>query len=326
MDYRITGGSENNTRRIVFAEMDFDQGEGAAMDDPLQEIARTCGGPTRTSAGFLCRCPAHEDRMPSLSLGYGDQGKILVHCFAGCDPISVIAALQARNLWSMRPIGGRPFAPATKKLIARDTARTTTALHVWADAQSGRRSLVEVYFARRGLIVPVPPSVRLHLGLKHPTGGVWPTMVALVTGGVDEKPIAIHRTFLAKNGTSKAPVQPTKLMLGPCAGAVVRLGGQGRTLLVGEGIETCLSALQATGYRTWAALSTSGLRRLNLPDGERDIIILADADDQGEAAAKEAARRWVREGRRVRIARPPLGMDFNDLLTDRAPRIEGGAT
>jgi DNA primase len=86
-------------------------------------------------------------------------------------------------------------------------------------------------------------------------------------------------------------------------------------MLVGEGIETCLSALQATRLRTWAALSVSGLRTLNLPDSERDIIILADGDDAGEAAAREAARRWLQEGRRVRIARPPRGMDFNDLLT-----------
>jgi hypothetical protein len=31
---------------------------------------------------------------------------------------------------------------------------------------------------------------------------------------------------------------------------------------------------------------------------------------------------WKREGRRVRIARPPQGMDFNDLLTGRASSIE----
>jgi hypothetical protein len=150
-------------------------------------------------------------------------------------------------------------------------------------------------------------------------------MVALVTRAVEEEPIAIHRTFLARDGMSKAPVEPAKLMLGPCAGAVVRLGGHSHALLIGEGIETSLSALQATGQRTWAALSASGLWRLTLPDDERDIMVLADADQVGEAAAEAAARRWVREGRRVRIARPPRGMDFNDLLVDRAPRIEEGA-
>jgi hypothetical protein len=46
--------------------------------------------------------------------------------------------------------------------------------------------------------------------------------------------------------------------------------------MVGEGIETCLAATQATGHGAWAALSTSGLRSLDLPDGVRDVIVLAD--------------------------------------------------
>jgi putative DNA primase/helicase len=55
------------------------------------------------------------------------------------------------------------------------------------------------------------------------------------------------------------------------------------------------------------------------------VIVLADGDEPGEAAAQACARRWNREGRRVRIARPPQGMDFNDLLTGRAPSIEEDA-
>jgi hypothetical protein len=50
--------------------------------------------------------------------------------------------------------------------------------------------------------------------------------------------------------------------------------------------------------------------------------VLADGDDPGEAAAQSCALRWKREGRHVRIARPPEGMDFNDLLVRRAPRLE----
>ena len=69
-------------------------------------------------------------------------------------------------------------------------------------------------------------------------------------------------------------------------------------------------------------LSTSGLRALDLPREVRDVIVLADGDDPGEAAAQESAWRWKRKGRRVRIARPPRGMDFNDLLVRHAPRIE----
>jgi DNA primase len=83
--------------------------------------------------------------------------------------------------------------------------------------------------------------------------------------------------------------------------------------------------MQATGNPTWAALSTSGLRLLDLPKDVCDVIVLADGDDAGEAAAQDCAWRWKREGRRVRIARPPHGLDFNDMLMGRAPHIEEGA-
>jgi hypothetical protein len=150
-------------------------------------------------------------------------------------------------------------------------------------------------------------------------------MVALVTNGTDGTPLAIHRTFLAIDGNAKAPVEPAKMMLGPCRGGAVRLGPVGDVLMVGEGIETCLAAIQATGYAAWAALSTSGLRVLDLPREMRDVIVLADGDDPGEAAARDCAWRFKREGRRVRIAHPPQGMDFNDMLLGRAPYSEAGA-
>ena len=60
--------------------------------------------------------------------------------------------------------------------------------------------------------------------------------------------------------------------------------------------------MQATRQPAWAALSTSGLRTLELPDHVRDVVVLADGDEPGEAAARDAALRWKREGRRVRTA------------------------
>jgi hypothetical protein len=48
-------------------------------------------------------------------------------------------------------------------------------------------------------------------------GAVLPvTAVGLVTRGSDDTPLAIHRTFLARDGSGKAPVDPQKMMLGPC--------------------------------------------------------------------------------------------------------------
>jgi hypothetical protein len=115
------------------------------------------------------------------------------------------------------------------------------------------------------------------------------------------------------------------MMLGPCRGGAVRLAVPGELLMIAEGIETALSAMNDTGIPAWAALSTSGLRGLDLPSGVRDVIVLADGDDPGERAASDCAVRWKQEGRRVRIAHPPRGKDFNDLLMETRALNSGGA-
>ena len=295
-----------------------------------ETIAEALGG-RKVGGGWMAGCPAHDDREPSLSIRDGDDGKVLVRCHAGCNQRRVIEALRSRGLWDgngqrqRRPPPPAPRAAANDQPDRDDAKRTEAALAIWQSASPAAGTLVETYLVSRRLCLPPPPMLRFHVGLKHPSGGIWPAMVALVTCGVKDTPLAIHRTFLARNGGGKAPVDPQKMMLGPCHGGAVRLAAPGDVLMVGEGIETCLASMLATGRPAWAALSTSGLRALVLPDAARDVIVLADGDDPGEAAAQECAWRWKREGRRVRIARPPQGMDFNDLLVGRAPRIEEGA-
>jgi hypothetical protein len=281
-------------------------------------MAEALGG-RRVGTGWLARCPAHDDRQPSLAIAEAKNGKLLVRCHAGCGQREVIAALRARGVWDVgeqRPISflPKPDRRSPPEPYGDVVRRADAALAVWRASRSAEGTPAETYLRSRGLTIPVPPSIRFHAGLRHPSETVWPAMVALVTRGVDGKPVGIHRTFLGGDGSGKAPVEPAKMMLGPCRGGAVRLGAPSRLLMVGEGIETCLAAMQATGNPAWAALSTSGLRALDLPKDVREVIVLADGDEAGEAAARNCALRWRRQGRRVRIARPPQGQDFNDLL------------
>ena len=128
-----------------------------------------------------------------------------------------------------------------------DRHRTEAGLSIWQAAKPAAGTLVEKYLASRGLNLPHTPTLRFHAALKHPSGRTWPAMIALVTRGSDDTPLAIHRTFLASDGAGKAPVEPKKMMLGPCRGGVVRLATHDELVMVGEGIETCLAAMQATG-------------------------------------------------------------------------------
>lgn len=70
---------------------------------------------------------------------------------------------------------------------------------------------------------------------------------------------------------------------GAVRGGAVRLPEPSGVLMVGEGIETCLAAVRATGHVAWAALSTSGLRSVDPPKDVGDVIVLADGDEAGEA-------------------------------------------
>jgi putative DNA primase/helicase len=265
----------------------------------------------------MAPCPGHEDRTPSLSIRDACDGMVLTHCHAGCTQAHVIDCLRGLGLWAGNRHGENHRGPRHPRNVVRpspDTGRSgEMALDIWGTTEVADDTLVATYLRSRGL-TRLPSSLRFRRALKHPSGQWWPAMVASVTRVGTEGPVAIHRTFLARDGSGKAPVDPQKMMLGPCRGGAVRLAEPTELLMVGEGIETCLAAMQATGWPAWAALSTSGVRTLVLPSHARDVIVLADSDDSGEAAAQYAAARWKREGRRVRIARPPRGMDFNDLL------------
>ena len=75
----------------------------------------------RTGAGrYQARCPAHDDKGPSLSIRELDDGRVLVHCFAGCEVHSILSAagLSFDDLFPPRALGdstkrdGRPFPAA----------------------------------------------------------------------------------------------------------------------------------------------------------------------------------------------------------------------
>ena len=70
------------------------------MGMTAEQIAHQLRGRKQPS-GWVARCPAHDDHNPSLSIREAD-GRILVHCHAGCEQDAVINALKARGLWRQR--------------------------------------------------------------------------------------------------------------------------------------------------------------------------------------------------------------------------------
>ena len=67
-----------------------------SLGAPL-EVAAILGrlhGVRRLRVGWIACCPAHEDTTPSLSIGLGHEGRVLLHCFAGCSYAAILDALR----------------------------------------------------------------------------------------------------------------------------------------------------------------------------------------------------------------------------------------
>ena len=66
----------------------FDRG-----DNPLDVVLSRLDKVKRVTGGYMARCPAHEDRNPSLSVTEGSDGRVLLKCFAGCSTEDIVKAL-----------------------------------------------------------------------------------------------------------------------------------------------------------------------------------------------------------------------------------------
>jgi hypothetical protein len=64
----------------------------------VEELLDACEGVRSTPSGWQARCPAHEDRVASLSVTLGDDDKMLVYCHAGCSYQEIMAVLSEGEL------------------------------------------------------------------------------------------------------------------------------------------------------------------------------------------------------------------------------------
>lgn len=81
---------------------------------PIERLLEKLPGAKQRAGGWSARCPAHEDRHPSLSVAEGDDGRALVRCHAGCPADAVVAALDLSlaDLYP-RPDDGPPRTKTT---------------------------------------------------------------------------------------------------------------------------------------------------------------------------------------------------------------------
>lgn len=283
-----------------------------SLEATARRLCESRGGRWSGTKG-MARCPAHDDRTPSLGVSLGRHA-ILFHCFAGCDQASVIDALRREGTTPASLFAGSPTERPDNVTEARAPSRG--ALRIWRDACPLKGSPAKAYLEARG-ITAASPALRFlpqtPLGPKD-RAQFLPAMIAAVS--LDEGPIAIHRTYLDPKESKLAAFEKPKRALGALRSAAVRLfppidGALG----LAEGIESALSARALTGVSCWATLGNERFSLVSIPESVTALHLFVDHDAGGDLAAKHALQAHARQGRTIHLRRPTKrGTDWNDEL------------
>lgn len=228
--------------------------------------------------------------------------------------------------WARSWLGGELHAITQRAATPIRPKETSTqrekVLPLWRPSKPLPGTLAEEYLRkRRGLsLLQWLDDLRFLENCYNFTAQVsYPALLAAIRNLAGEI-IAVHCTFLNPITCDKISGDGIKsrLIFGGCKGGAVKFpGSHPERLVLAEGVEDALTLHQALPHPVWATLGTSGLRSVMLPDTAQDILIAADRDVAGLAAAQQAAERFTREGRTVRIITPRYGKDFNDEMMEK---------
>lgn len=302
---------------------------------PLSGVASKAGVKLHRAGNELkACCPFHADRTPSFTI-YADDRR--AHCF-GCGwsgdvldfvqqayGVKLLGAIEMLDGGALRELE-QQRAPAKPKTDMRPVAQRIVNGSVPIEGTPAA-----AYLRSRGITMDLPHTLRFARlappqiegnGLLAANGpDPLPALVAIVTDAGGQL-LGLQRTYLTEDGR-KAAVRATdtdrkpkvKYSLGNVVGGSIQLGPPSASMLVTEGLEDGLTLAQALGRSVWVAAGTSMMPQMIFPEITRAVVIGADGDDAGEAAAAKAAIAFSAAGLATRIMRPTRPhKDFNAEL------------
>lgn len=224
---------------------------------------------------------------------------------------------EARTFLSLPHPEPEPPSPR-RGLTPAPSGSAEAARRLIAMTQPIAGTIVQRYLCGRGItLLHGTASLRFHPRCyykpEHGPTETWPAMIAVVTN-LNGKITGAHRTWLAPDGSDKAPIDTSRKAMGDLLGHAVHIGVPGSVMAAGEGIETMLSLRQVLPEMAMApALSAAHLAAILFPSTLRRLYIVRDDDPAGDAARDILIERANAEGIEAIPLSPALG-DFNEDL------------
>ncbi len=266
------------------------------------ELAGILEAKSQGAGKWLARCPAHADRTPSLSITEGPGGKVLLHCFAGCDYADILAALGAGA--GALPGFSRPIARNGSHPVKRDRPpMRPDEVEELRAALTAVRRLQDTpgaeYLKGRGF----DPVRAEELGTRWIPDHYGRPALCWGVKGPDGKTVALH----GRHTDSGSPKCRTR---GSLAGGVVWIpnvnaASDAPELALCEGPLDAM-ALHNTTCTASVALCGTTLRPWLIDNLEgRRVLLAFDADEAGDRAACEWAEKLRKAGAEPFRLRPP---------------------
>jgi hypothetical protein len=304
-----------------------------AIDRVLSALRERGHTPRKASAGWCCRCPAHDDRNPSLSIHAGDDGRALVNCHAGCTVDAVCGSIGLRPADLFIPDASRRSGHSRR---TRPSVSVTNTQRVPArnagigdgDAQTFPTAgdVVAQLERRYG---PSSTTWTYHDAGGDPVGLVVRWNIPADPTDADSTPRKVIQPVskLAVGWANKGMPMPRLLYGLPDLLATPA----GSRVFIVEG-EKAADAARAVGLvATTSPHGSKSARRANWsPLAGREVVILPDHDHAGERYADDVARLATAAGAKtVRVVRlaelwagMPEGGDMADLMEHRGGDVE----
>jgi hypothetical protein len=256
-----------------------------------------------------------------------------VHSFAGDDPIECKDYVRGRlglPSWRLGDVRDRTIKAGRVKewdadscdaeandraLTEDDFLRIERARALWDEAEAARGTIVEDYLKSRELKLTPGLDLKYHprCPWRDKSAGrtiLVPCMIAAFRSIDNDAIVGVHRVRL-----DQGP-KPQRRMLGVVKRAAIKLApSKDGAIAIGEGIETCLAAIELRGGKpAWALGSVDAISFFPVIDGIQRLTILAEDGEPSRNAIDICTRRWRHAGRRVWVAEPEVGTDANDEL------------
>lgn len=310
----------------------------------IKRSTRKGRGNTADEGVAMCTCGSYPDGFATLRRATG---------WSFPETLEKVDEWRNGRSYQAAPVKPLIKAPTKEEDEKRDEEVRAKVVNLWGAGKSLDLKAVP-YFKERGLderILAEMTDVRFMASLGYyelvenestkekelTKTGSYPAILALMRDSKGN-PVAVHRTWLSKDKTDKAPVVKAKKLsqTAGAAGAAIRLyNAIGSDVLgLAEGTETAHAARQLSAGRywpelgkvpVWATYSERNIRNFVIPEELlatlKKIVIFADNDESGTglAAATEFKERMAVEHPEIEVViKMPdvVGNDWNDVLVN----------